>query len=92
MSLEYGWLVILRIYVALAVLQPYRDLDAGDIQSLKFKWRGGEFFRVCHYLDPTSYLQDRGQSKYTHGQNSCAAHNFKLFTSICITHKMFYLS
>ena len=36
------WLVALRIYVALAVFQPYRDLEAGDNQSLKFKWRGGE--------------------------------------------------
>ena len=34
--------VVLRIYVALAVFQPYRDLEAGDNQSLKFKWRGGE--------------------------------------------------
>ena len=31
------WLVILRIYVALAVFQPYRNLVAGDNQSLKFK-------------------------------------------------------
>ena len=37
-----GWLVVLRIYVALAVFQPYRDLEAGDNQYLKFKWRGGE--------------------------------------------------
>ena len=37
-----GWLVVLRIYVALAVFQPYRVLEAGDKQSLKFKWRGGE--------------------------------------------------
>ena len=36
------WLVVSRIYVALAVFQPYRDLEAGDYQSLKFKWRGGE--------------------------------------------------
>ena len=36
------WLVVLGIYVALAVFQPYRDLEAGDNQSLKFKWRGGE--------------------------------------------------
>ena len=28
------WLVLLKIYAALAVLQPYRDLEAGDIQSL----------------------------------------------------------
>ena len=35
-------LVLLRIYVALAVFQPYRDLEAGDNQSLKFKGRGGE--------------------------------------------------
>ena len=34
-----SWLVALRIYVALAVFQPYRDLEAGDNQSLKFKWR-----------------------------------------------------
>ena len=37
-----GWLVVLRIYVALAVFQPYRDLEAEDNQSLKFKLRGGE--------------------------------------------------
>ena len=29
-----GW-VILRIYDALAIFQPYRDLEAGDNQSLK---------------------------------------------------------
>ena len=39
---HFDWLVVLRIYVALAVFQPYRDLEAGDNQSLKFKWRGGE--------------------------------------------------
>ena len=38
---DFG-LVLLRIYVALAVFQPYRDLEARDNQSLKFKWRGGE--------------------------------------------------
>ena len=40
-----GWLVVLRIYVALAVFQPYRDMEAGDNQSLKFlkfKWRDRE--------------------------------------------------
>ena len=37
-----GWLVVLRTCVALAVFQPYRDLEAGDNQCLKFKWRGGE--------------------------------------------------
>ena len=37
-----GWLVVLMIYVALAVFRPYRDLEAGDNQYLKFKWRGGE--------------------------------------------------
>ena len=36
------WLVVLRIYVASAVFQPYRDLEAGDNQSLKFKWQGRE--------------------------------------------------
>ena len=35
-------LVVLRISVALAVCQPYRDLEAGDNQSLKFKWRDRE--------------------------------------------------
>ena len=38
----FGWLVALRIYVALAVFQPYRDLEAGDNQSLKFKFRDRE--------------------------------------------------
>ena len=37
-----GWLVLLRIYVALAVFQPYRDLTAGDNQSLEFKLRDRE--------------------------------------------------
>ena len=40
-----GWLlVVLRIYmyIALAVFQLYRNLKAGDNQSLKFKWSGGE--------------------------------------------------
>ena len=30
-----GWLVVLRINVALAIFQPYRDFEAGDNQSLK---------------------------------------------------------
>ena len=30
-----GWLVDLRIYVALAIFQPYRDLEAGDNKPLK---------------------------------------------------------
>ena len=30
-----GWLVVLRIYVALAIYQLYRDLEAGDNQFLK---------------------------------------------------------
>ena len=34
--------VALRIYIALAIFQPYHDLEAGDNQSLKFKWRGQE--------------------------------------------------
>ena len=29
------WLVVLRIYVASTVFQPYLDLEAGDNQSLK---------------------------------------------------------
>ena len=33
----FGWLVVLRIYVASAVFQPYRDLEAGDNQSLKIQ-------------------------------------------------------
>ena len=32
-----GWLVVMRIYVASAVFQPYRDLEAGDNQSLKIQ-------------------------------------------------------
>ena len=31
------WFGLLRIYVALAVFQPYRDLEAGDNQSLKIQ-------------------------------------------------------
>ena len=29
------WLVVLKIYDALALFQPYRDLEAGDNKSLK---------------------------------------------------------
>ena len=32
-----GWLVVLGIYVASAVFQPYHDLEAGDNQSLKIQ-------------------------------------------------------
>ena len=35
--LVVGWLVVLRICVASAVFQPYRDLEAGDNQSLKIQ-------------------------------------------------------
>ena len=35
--IKRGWLVVLRIYVALAVFQPYHDLEAGDNQSLKIQ-------------------------------------------------------
>ena len=31
----FGWLVVLRINVDLAIFQPYLDLEAGDNQSLK---------------------------------------------------------
>ena len=34
-TLQNGWLVVLGIYVALAIFQPYRDLEAGNKQSLK---------------------------------------------------------
>ena len=33
----FNWLVVLGIYVALAVLQPYHNLEAGDNQSLKLQ-------------------------------------------------------
>ena len=39
---NFIWLAELRIYVALAVLQPYRDLEAADNEYLKFKRRGWE--------------------------------------------------
>ena len=33
-SLE-GWFVVSRIYVALAIFQPYRNLEGGDNKTLK---------------------------------------------------------
>ena len=39
LKLLVGWFVVLRIYVALAIFQPYRDLKAGDNQSLQSQWR-----------------------------------------------------
>ena len=38
----FGWLAVLRIYVALAIFHSYRDLEAGDNQSLKSQWRDRE--------------------------------------------------
>ena len=35
MSRRVGWLVALKIYVALAIFQTYRDLEAGDNEYLK---------------------------------------------------------
>ena len=32
-----GWLVVLRIYVDLAIFQPYFDLEAGENQSLTIR-------------------------------------------------------
>ena len=33
---KIGWLlIVLRIYVALAIIQPYCEMKAGDNQSLK---------------------------------------------------------
>ena len=29
-----GWLVVLMIYIALVIFQPYHDLETGDNQSL----------------------------------------------------------
>ena len=34
-----GWLVVLRIFVAVAIFQPYRYLEAGDNQFLKLYWQ-----------------------------------------------------
>ena len=34
-SKRVGWLVVLRIHVALSVFQPHRDLEAGENQYLK---------------------------------------------------------
>ena len=34
---RFGWLVVLRINVDLAIFQPYLDLEAGDNQSLKIQ-------------------------------------------------------
>ena len=39
--LKINWLVVLKIYVALAIFQLYRNLEAGDNQSLKSLWRTG---------------------------------------------------
>ena len=41
-SLHIRWLVVLRINVDLAIFRPYLDLEAGDNQFWKFKWRGRE--------------------------------------------------
>ena len=43
MAIDYiiGWLVVLRIYVASGVFQPYRDLEAGDNKSLNSSVEAG---------------------------------------------------
>ena len=37
-----AWFVVLKIYVALAILQPNPDFKVGDNQSLRLKWRDQE--------------------------------------------------
>ena len=37
LSVGFGWLVVLRITVDLAIFQPYLDLEEGDNQSLKIQ-------------------------------------------------------
>ena len=54
-----GWLVVLRMYVTLAVFQPYRDLKVGDNQSPKIqvarpiillKWQQKNAYTFPFYL------------------------------------------
>ena len=70
-GVKVDWLDVLRIYIALAVFQPYRDLEAGDNQSLKFKWRGGGGSKLT-----TDKQTDRqpGQKKYYAPDHSIRGH------------------
>ena len=61
-SYSVGWLVgwlyiVLRIYVALAVFQPYCDLEAGDNQSLKIQVaiEAGNRTAVLLFRKPRAY-------------------------------------
>ena len=38
----FGWLIVLRIYIDLAIFPPYLDLDQEITNLWKFKWRGRE--------------------------------------------------
>ena len=51
--LVVGW-VVLRIYVALTIFQSYHDLEAGDTQSLEFKWR--DWIMVKVIIPPATKL------------------------------------
>ena len=39
---RFVWMLAWLVGCIEDLIQPYRDLEAGDYQTLKFKWRGGE--------------------------------------------------
>ena len=71
-----GWFVVCRINIDLAVFQSYRDLEAGDNQSLKFKWRDRESMKSAmatkhngHKIGNGRYLtQSYDKNSYTNRQ------------------------
>ena len=54
-----GWLVVLRIYVASAVFQPYPDLEAGDNQSLKIQVADRESNQKLNHLASAAPYEQR---------------------------------
>ena len=79
-SVHYVWFGLLRIYVALAVFQPYRDLEAGDNQSLKIQVarRGIEPRTSCSASQELNHSATAAPS----------VHYVKLYRWMCITFQM----
>ena len=75
-----GWLVVLRIYVASGVLQPYRDLEARNNQSLKIQVArpGIEIRSSCSASQPLGSLCSQPGGGGVSGQKCRSVYDMKM--------------
>ena len=96
-SINFGsfrWLVVLRIYVASAVFQPYRDLEAGDNQSQKIQvarpWiEWGHF--LTQILDPLMTNMEHITYTFIKRRTCSESHVYYVLTVQCKTPPFCYI-